>query len=110
VGTLKRRLERVRERTGLERHELVCPECGAEFVVWGAAAFEVLLCAEWVMHTGATIYRATPSDVAALFDHEHDPSRFLDQKTGLPFLSDEVSGMRVFGPASKWELSPRVRA
>jgi hypothetical protein len=112
VGSIKARLKRALEKSGLARHELVCPECAAEFVCWGEPALDFMV-AHWrcgvaeahglpIPDADALVEDGTPPDVAALFDHEHDPTAFLDKKAGLPFLSWEVSGMRIYGPASRW--------
>jgi hypothetical protein len=106
---LKDRLKRGQQKTGLGRRVLVCPECGAEFVVWGDAAVEYL-CTNWVQGNGgvahgidldaaALVERGTPPDVATLFDHEHDSRNFIYKRSGLPFLSREAGG--VMGPASR---------
>ena len=80
---LRNRLKKLGERSTLERHVLACPECDKEYVV-----------AEWVRQSGKKDYHGTPPDVAALLEHEHEPSAFIDKPSGLPFLSREVSGMQ----------------
>jgi hypothetical protein len=94
VGSLRRRADRLEEAHGLVRATLVCPDCGEEFVVFGDAPMEYLT-AEWTREAGAQSYRETPPDIAALFDHEHAPSDFLEKTSGLPWLSREVSGMNL---------------
>ena len=91
---LKGRVERLAEEHNLRRMVLVCPDCGEEFVVFGDAPVEYLT-AEWTREAGAQSYRETPPDIAALFDHEHAPSGFLEKTSGLPWLSREVSGMNL---------------
>jgi hypothetical protein len=75
---------------------LLCPECGEEFVVFGDAPVEYLT-AEWAREAGAQSHRETPEDIAVLFDHEHDPSAFVEKSSGKPWLSREVSGMNLGG-------------
>ena len=91
---MRRRAGRLAEAHGLVRATLLCPECGEEFVVFGDAPVEYLT-AEWTREAGAQSYRETPADIAALFEHEHAPSGFLEKTSGLPWLSREVSGMNL---------------
>ena len=82
------------EEHNLRRMVLVCPDCGEEFVVFGDAPVEYLT-AEWTREAGAESHRETLAGIAALFDHEHAPSGFLEKTSGLPWLSREVSGMNL---------------
>jgi hypothetical protein len=92
---IRGRINRLRERSGLERHELVCPVYRKTFVVFGDAALEYMT-ADWVRKTGQPAYYQEPEDTKALFAHRHDPSELLDKRTHLPFLSREASGMSIY--------------
>ena len=84
----------------------MCPECEAEVVIHGDVAVEYIV-SRWVRQSGGEDHHhETPPGMAALLDHEHEPSNFREKTTGLPFLSQELSGMRAFGPASRWEDRP----
>jgi hypothetical protein len=96
VGGIRRRLEKLEEQSGYQRMTLVCPACSEEFVVFGDAPVEYLT-AEWTRETGAESHREIPADIAALFDHEHDPSSLLEKTSGLSWLSREVSGINLGG-------------
>ena len=69
---LKDRLKRGQQKTGLGRRVLVCPECGAEFVVWGDAAVEYL-CADWVQGNAAVAH-GIDLDAAALVERGTPPT------------------------------------
>ena len=94
MGRLRRRLGHLEEEHGLVSAVLICPECDEEFVVYGDAPLEFLV-AEWVRKTGEEGHRKTPEDIGGLFEHEHDPSAFVEKRTGLPFLSKAVSGINL---------------
>ncbi len=94
MGSLRRRLRRLEEATECEYQILVCPECGEEFVAHGDVAVE-FIAHEWAQATGEKSYRDHPGDVVRIFEHEHDPSAFVEKRSGLPFLSKPVSGMNL---------------
>jgi hypothetical protein len=86
---LKERLERLRDRHALIQWTLACPECRKEFTAYGDIALEFLI-AEWAKESGSE--HDSPADMAAILEHEYDAWEFVDKRTGLPFLSREVSG------------------
>jgi hypothetical protein len=92
---IRSRLNRLRERSGFQKHALVCPECREEFVCYGDVAMEYMV-ASYVRKTGETGRYREPPDITTLFEHEHGASNFLDKPTGLPFLSREVSGVSFY--------------
>jgi len=96
VGGLRRRLDKLQERSGYQRTTLVCPECGGEFVATGDVALEYIV-HEWSRVSQAESYRETPEDIRRLFGHEHDPGAFVEKSSGLPFLSKAVSGFNSGG-------------
>ena len=102
MGGLRRRLDKLQERSGYQRTTLVCPECGGEFVATGDVALEYIV-HEWSRVSQAESYRETPEDIRRLFDHEHDPSAFVEKSRGLPFLSKAVSGFNLGGALERSE-------
>jgi hypothetical protein len=98
VGGVRRRLERLEEKSGYQRMTLVCPVCGEEFVVYGDVAVEHIVW-EWSRGTDGTGHHKTPESMLRAFEHEHDPARFIEKPSGLPFMSREVSGMNLGGGA-----------
>jgi hypothetical protein len=108
MGSLERRLDKLQERSGYQRTTLVCPECGEEFTAYGDVALEFLV-HQWVLgpegevEAAAATWRETPEDVLRLFDHEHDPSAFVEKSSGLPFLSKAVSGFNLGGALERSE-------
>jgi len=94
VGGIRRRLEKLEEQSGYQRMTLVCPACSEECVAKDDAPVEYLT-AEWTRETGAETHHEIPADIAALFDHEHDPSSLLEKTSGLSWLSREVSGINL---------------
>jgi hypothetical protein len=99
VGGVRRRLDKVQEKSGYQRTTLVCLECGEEFTAYGDVALEYIVY-EYSQGTQAESYRsgATPEDILRIFDHEHDPSAFVEKTSGLPFLSKALSGFNLSEP------------
>jgi hypothetical protein len=102
VGGIRRRLDRLQEKSGYQRTTLVCPECGEEFVATGDVALEYIVY-EYSQGTQAESYREAPKDIRRLFDHEHDPSAFVEKSSGLPFLSKAASGFNLGGALERSE-------
>jgi hypothetical protein len=104
VGGIRRRLDRLQEKSGYQRTTLVCPECDKEFVATGDVALEYIVY-EYSQGTQAESYRsgATPQDIRRLFDHEHGPSAFVEKGSGLPFLSKAFSGFNLGGAPERSE-------
>jgi len=101
MGRLRGRLEHLESEHGVVSASLLCPECGKEFVVYGDAPLEFLV-AEWAREVGEAGHRReTPEDIAALFEHEHEPSTFVEKRGGLPFLSRAASGISMSAPPSE---------
>jgi hypothetical protein len=98
VGGVRRRLDRLQEKSGYQRTTLVCPACGQEFVATGDVALEYVV-SQYLRGSQAESYRsrATPEDILRIFNHEHDPGAFVEKRSGLPFLSREVSGLNLGG-------------
>ena len=94
MGGIRRRLDKLQEKSGYQRTTLVCPECGGEFTAYGDVALEFLVY-EWSRGSQVESYRETPEDIRRLFDHEHDPGAFVEKSSGLPFLSKAVSGFNI---------------
>lgn len=97
MGGIRRRLDKLKEKSGYQRTTLVCPECGKQFDTSGDVALEYLIY-QWVSESGVESHRETPEDILRIFDHEHDPSAFVEKTSGLPFLSREVSGFNLSEP------------
>ena len=97
MGRLKQRLDTLAKKSDYQLTTLVCPECSEEFTAYGDVALEFLV-HQWVLGpegevgAAAATWRETPEDVLRLFDHEHDPSAFVDKSSGLPFLSKAAGG------------------
>ena len=91
MGGIRRRLDKLQERSGYQRTTLVCPECGGEFVATGDVALEYIV-HEYSRGSQAESYRETPEDILRIFAHEHDPSAFVEKGSGLPFLSKAAGG------------------
>src|SRR5215212_11252339 len=96
MGGIRRRLDKLQERSGYQRTTLVCPECGGEFTAYGDVALEYIV-HEYsrVSQSSAESYRETPEDIRRLFDHEHDPGAFVEKSSGLPFLSKAAGGVEL---------------
>jgi hypothetical protein len=92
MACLKGRRTKLEHDTAGYKTTLVCPECGAEFVVCGDASLQYL-CWEWERASGNKTYRETPADVALLSEHEHDATEFIDKATGEPFVGELFRGM-----------------
>jgi hypothetical protein len=92
MACLKGRITKLEHDTAGYKTTLVCPECGAEFVVCGDASLQYL-CWEWERASGNKTYRETPADVALLSEHEHDATEFIDKATGEPFVGELFRGM-----------------
>jgi hypothetical protein len=92
MACLKGRITKLEHDTACYKNTLVCPECGAEFVVCGDASLQYL-CWEWERASGNKTYRETPADVALLSEHEHDATEFIDKATGEPFVGELFRGM-----------------
>ena len=93
VVGIRDRVKRLEEATEGERTTLVCPECGAEFVVYGDAPLEYL-CWERAENSKAETYREIPADVIRLTEHEHDANEFVDKATGEWWLRDMLGSAR----------------
>jgi len=99
VGRLRRRLDKLQEKSGYQRTTLICPVCSEEFDVVGDVALQVVV-AQWLRGpegssghgTHADTWGETPEDIRRLFDHEHEVGAFLDKGSGLPFLSKAAGG------------------
>ena len=102
MGGIRRRLDKLQERSGYQRTTLVCPECGGEFTAYGDVALEFIV-HEWSRGSGEAGHHETPEDILRIFDHEHDPSAFLEKSSGLPFLSKAVSGFNIGGALERSE-------
>jgi hypothetical protein len=102
VGGIRRRLDKLQEKSGYQRTTLVCPECGGEFVATGDVALEFIV-HEWIRGSGEAGHHETPEDIRRLFDHEHDPGAFVEKSSGLPFLSKAVSGFNIGGSPERSE-------
>ena len=94
MGRFRGRLRKLEEAARGEPMTLVCPECGAEFVAYGAVPLEFVV-HQWALETGEAGHHETPEGILRLFDHEHDPGALVEKTSGLPFLSREVSGIDV---------------
>lgn len=94
---LRGRLKRLERKTEGEITTLLCPECGEEFTVHGDVAVEYIVY-EWSKVTGERGYHEVPENMLRVFQHEHDASTFVEKRSGLPFLSREVSGINFGGP------------
>lgn len=94
MGRFRGRLRRLEEAAKGETMTLVCPECGAEFVVYGDVPIEFIV-HQWTTETGEEGHHETPESILRVFAHEHDPGAFLEKGSGLPFLSREVSGINI---------------
>lgn len=94
MGRLGRRLQKLTEQSSYQRMALVCPECKEEFVVYGDTAVEYIVW-EWSRESGEQGHHRTPESMLRAFQHEHNPSGFIEKTSGLPFLSREVSGMNL---------------
>jgi hypothetical protein len=92
MACLKGRITKLEHDTAGYKTTLVCPECGAEFVVCGDASLQYL-CWEWERASGNKTYRETPADVALLSEHEHDATEFIDKAAGEPFVGELFRGM-----------------
>jgi hypothetical protein len=92
MACLKGRITKLEHDTAGYKTTLVCPDCGAEFVVCGDASLQYL-CWEWERASGNKTYRETPADVALLSEHEHDATEFIDKATGEPFVGELFRGM-----------------
>jgi hypothetical protein len=92
---LKERLRRLELETEGEIMTVVCLECTEEFTAHGDVPVEYIV-HEWGRETGERGHK-TPKDILRIFDHEHDPSAFVEKHSGLPFLSKAVSGMDLCG-------------
>jgi hypothetical protein len=90
---LKDKLRRLEREVESQRATLVCPECGEEFTAYGDVALEYVVYAWTKEAPEHAHYRETPEDIQRLFDHEHDPSTFVEKASGLPFLGKEVCGV-----------------
>jgi len=91
MAGLKGRIKKLEHDTKGEKTTLVCPTCGAEFVVFGDAPVEYLAW-EWEQGYEGETYRKTPEDVLRLVSHEHDASEFVDKATGEPFMGEFFRG------------------
>ena len=106
MGGIRRRLDKLQEKSGYQRTTLVCPECGGEFTAYGDVALEFIV-HEYSRGSQASpeSYRETPEDIRRLFGHEHDPGAFVEKSSGLPFLSKAASGFN-FGTAPERREAP----
>ena len=102
MGGIRRRLDKLQEKSGYQRTTLVCPECGGEFTAYGDVALEFLVY-EFSRVSQVESYRETPEDIRRLFDHEHDPGAFVEKGSGLPFLSKAASGFNIGGAPERSE-------
>ena len=102
MGGIRRRLDKLQQKSGYQRTTLVCPVCGEEFVASGDVALEVVV-HQWSRVSQAESYRETPEDIRRLFDHEHDPGAFVEKGSGLPLLSKAVSGFNLGGAPERSE-------
>ena len=91
---LRDRLRRLEEAAREETMTLLCPECGTEFVAHGDVPVEFIV-HQWAVETGEAGHHDTPASILRLFAHEHAPGAFLEKGTGLPFLSQAVSGIDI---------------
>jgi hypothetical protein len=91
MGRLRGRIQKVLDAAAGDKSTLVCPECGAEFVVYGDASLQYLAWC-WEQGSGAKVYQETPKDVLLLTEHAHDASSFLDE-AGDPWLGEFFRGM-----------------
>jgi len=99
MAGLRGRLKRLEDDAQGENTTLSCPECGAEFVVYGDAPLQYL-CWSWEQGYEGETYRKTPADVLCLTQHEHDASFFVDED-GDPWLGEFFRGM---GPTMREPL------
>lgn len=102
---LRDKLKRLEAEADAETTTLVCPECGEELSAYGDVALE-FIGYEWVRESGGTRFashRETPRDILRIFDHEHDPSAFLEKSSGLPFLSRAVFDLDFGGVPERGE-------
>jgi hypothetical protein len=96
---MRSRLKPLEREIEGERMTLVCPECSEEFVVYGDVAVEYIVW-EWSRESGHKEgHHKMPEGTQRAFEHEHDPGAFVEETSGLPFLSREVSGMNLGGVA-----------
>jgi hypothetical protein len=91
---LRRWVKKLEEAAKGETMTLVCPECGAEYVAHGDVPIEFIV-HQWAAETGEKGHHETPEGILRIFAHEHDPGAFLEEGSGLPFLSREVSGINI---------------
>ena len=69
-------------RGDFSRFDLTCPECGGRFVLYGDPLD--VLTAEWALRAGDDSFNPG-EDVRTVAGHEHDPWRFIEKRSGLPF-------------------------
>ena len=62
MGRLRGRLERLEEAAKGETMNLVCPECGAEFVAYGDVPMEFIV-HQWTLETGEAGHHETPASI-----------------------------------------------
>jgi hypothetical protein len=101
MGGLRRRLERLEEKSGYQKMVLVCPTCSEEITVYGDAPVDLIVY-KWKQGQPKTdeAYGPPPHPSLVKFaEHEHDPSNFLEKTSGLPLYSPQVSGMNIGGVA-----------
>jgi hypothetical protein len=103
---LRGRLEKLERETEGDLTTLLCPTCGQEFTVHGDVAVEYIV-HEWSKGTGERGHHQTPEDMLRAFQHEHDASAFVEKRSGLPFLSREVSGINFGGSPEAIESPDR---
>jgi len=94
MGRFRGRLRRLERETEVKMTILVCPECSKEFVAHGDVALEVLA-EEWARGSGSETHRQTAEDILRIFDHEHNPTLFVDKASGAPFLGRFFAGMEL---------------
>ena len=88
---MNERARRLKDQHALQVAMLVCPECSKRFRVYGDAPLAYLV-ADWAKNSG-DLSHTMPRDIAAVLAHEHNPTRLVEESTGLPWLSEEVSGL-----------------
>jgi hypothetical protein len=85
---LKDRLRRLEDRTCPIRYQLVCTECGEEFVGLGDAPLE-LIAGEWLREVEPERYEAEKEPgLKAALAHEHSAFGFVDKRTGWPVMEE----------------------
>ena len=99
MASLKgRALKKLERGARGDRTEVVCPECGEEFTLYGDPLLEYLAY-EWQQgYKGQTYGPPTDPAVVKMAAHEHNAGGFIDKATGEWWLKDLLA-------AERWEAA-----